>query len=156
MALGFHNSGLSPLPSLMKDNFPLNPCHLPWRAVADLDQITTAEETYSCFYHQVLHWVLSHQFVIHFFLCIKQMKLNFIWDWFSWIKVYQIWLLQYFLYVSNIFSLTLLGHIFIIRRASAVSNKPKMENLREALLLLQLLLCHLYSPYFCFYLHNPK
>ena len=55
---------------------------------------------------------------------------------------------QYFLYVSNIFSLTLLRHIFIILRASAMSNKGKMANLRVALLLLQLLPCQLFSSSF--------
>ena len=37
-----------------------------------------------------------------------------------------------------------------------MSNKGKMANLRVPLLLLQLLLCHLYFPYFfCFHLHYP-
>ena len=55
-----------------------------------------------------------------------------------------LWLLQYF-YVSNIFSLTLLSHIFITRRAGGASNKGKMANLGVALLLLQLIFIFLIS-----------
>ena len=56
----------------------------------------------------------------------------------------RLWLLQYF-YVSNIFSLTLLSHIFITRRAGGASNKGKMANLGVALLLLQLIFIFLIS-----------
>ena len=149
-------SGLKLLfPFLLKDSCIVQwktGCHFIPRLVV---QSCMRGEMYSFSYHQGLFWVLSRWFFI--FLCTKSR-----WSWIlsenNWVggKVFQIWLLQYFFYVSNIFSLTLLGHIFIIRRALAVSNKPKMENLREALLLLQLLLCHLYSPYFSFCLHHPQ